>query len=73
MLGNAVAIGGDHRLAGYVLAGVTLLETATDTEVADAWERLGDEVRLVILSTDAAAALESRLGERPDVLTVRLP
>jgi vacuolar-type H+-ATPase subunit F/Vma7 len=73
MRGSVVALGGDHRLAGYVLAGVTVVHTATEAGTTDAWERLDDDVRLVILSADAAAALGSRLDERPDVLTVELP
>ena len=68
-----VALGRDHRLVGFVLAGVRVLDASTGAEIERAWDDLDDDVGLVILSADAADALCSNLADRPDVLTVELP
>lgn len=68
-----VAIGETHELEGFALAGVSVIATTTDADVTEAWRRLPVETGLAILSATAAATLESRLAERPDILTVVMP
>jgi len=68
-----IAIGADHELHGFALAGVRVLPADGAAEVRDLWDALDDRIGLVILSSDAAEALESRLGRRADVLTVVMP
>jgi vacuolar-type H+-ATPase subunit F/Vma7 len=70
---TVVALGTDHALDGFALAGVRVLTATTDDEIRDAWERLGADVGLVILSGEAARCLEPDLDRRPDVLTVTMP
>ncbi|MFK8022407.1 MAG: V-type ATP synthase subunit F [Ilumatobacter sp.] len=72
-MSTVVALGRDHRLVGFVLAGVRVVDAATEAEIERAWDDLDDDVGLVILSADAAAALRPNLADRPDVLIVELP
>ena len=72
-MSSVVALGSDRALDGFALAGVSVVPGASEHEVLRAWERLGDEVGLVILSPLAARTLEPHLQERPDVLTVEMP
>ena len=72
-MSTVVALGRDHRLVGFVLAGVRVVDAETEAEIERAWDDLDDDVGLVILSADAAAALRPNLADRPDVLTVELP
>ena len=72
-MSTVVALGRDHRLVGFVLAGVRVVDAATESEIERAWDDLDDDVGLVILAADAAKVLGSNLADRPDVLTVELP
>lgn len=72
-MSTVVALGRDHRLVGFVLAGVRVLEAETTAEITRAWDDLDDDVGLVILSADAAALVRPSLVDRPGVLTVELP
>ncbi len=72
-MSTVVALGADDRLDGFALAGASVIATTTDEEVRGAWDRLASEVRLVILSADAARVLEPVLGDRADILTAVLP
>lgn len=72
-MGRVVALGSDHRLDGFALAGASVVVAPTDDDVVDAWEAVGDDVGLVILSPGARRILDSRLRDRPDVLTVVVP
>jgi len=72
-MSTVVALGADDRLDGFALAGASVVAAATDEEVRTAWDRLGSDVGLVILSADAARVLEPVLGDRSDVLTAVLP
>jgi vacuolar-type H+-ATPase subunit F/Vma7 len=67
-----VAIGQATALAGYALAGVDVVEANDRDDVRRAWEQLGREVGLVLLTADARAALPDPIGRR-DVLWVVLP
>lgn len=70
---NVVALGADAELAGFVLAGVRVLPTATDEETLGAWTAMDDDVGLVILTRRAAESLRDVLDERPRRLTVVTP
>ncbi len=70
---NVVALGDDAELAGFVLAGVRVLPTATDEETLGAWTAMDDDVGLVILTRRAAESLRDVLDERPRTLTVVTP
>ena len=72
-MSGVVAIGETHELEGFALVGVSVIVTADDTEIIDAWQRLPQDTGLAILSPIAAATLETVLADRPDVLTVVMP
>jgi vacuolar-type H+-ATPase subunit F/Vma7 len=72
-MSTVVALGNDDRLDGFALAGATIVRAGTDDELVAAWERLDADVGLLILTSDAATALASVLGHRPDILTTVLP
>jgi vacuolar-type H+-ATPase subunit F/Vma7 len=68
-----VAIGERHRLAGFALAGVDVRVADDETAVHEAWDELGRDVGLLILTPRSEAILERRLSEREDVAWVSLP
>ena len=68
-----VAIGEERLLAGFALAGVDVRGAESPEAVVDAWERLGREVGLVLLTPPAEAALAERCSEREDLVWVSLP
>ena len=70
---TVVALGEDDRLEGFALAGATVIGATTDEELRSAWERLGADVGLVIMSAHAAHVLEPALGDHADILTAVLP
>jgi vacuolar-type H+-ATPase subunit F/Vma7 len=69
---RVVAIGSGLELAGYALAGVEVAEADDSEAVRRAWESLDEDVSLLLLTRDAAAALPDRTS-RPDLLSVELP
>lgn len=72
-MSTVVALGRDHRLVGFALAGARVIDAATEAEIERAWDDLDADVGLVILSADAADTLRPNLADRPDVLIVELP
>ena len=72
-MSTVAAIGETHELEGFALAGVTVIATTTSTQVIDAWQNLGSNVGLVILSPAADQTLHPMLAERPGTLTVAMP
>ena len=71
-MSRIVAIGEEAQLAGYALAGVELIEADVAGRVREAWEQLGDDVGLVLLTPQARRALPDPL-RRPGLLWVVLP
>lgn len=55
--GRVVAIGEEAVLEGLGLAGVAVLSAETPEEARSAWELLGPDTAVVVLSPAAAAAL----------------
>ena len=72
-MAGVVAIGEAHRVEGFALAGVEVRSADGAKPVRDAWDALGPDVGLVILTPEAEAALGARLLEREDVVWVSLP
>jgi len=72
-MSTIVALGETHELQGFALAGVTVVAVTAEAELSAAWQQLGPDVALVILSPLAARVLESDLAKRPDVLTAVMP
>jgi len=70
---NVVAVGTGAELAGFALAGVRIVHAAAPDDVVDVWRSLDPDVGLVILSPDAATALETLREDRPDTLIAVLP
>jgi hypothetical protein len=69
-----VALGEETRLLGFVLAGAVLLPADTGADVVRAWDAVGDDVGLVLLTPAAAAALGARLTDPASTrLTAVLP
>jgi vacuolar-type H+-ATPase subunit F/Vma7 len=68
-----VAIGEAHRLAGFALAGVDVRDAGDEQSVREAWNALGSDVGLLILTPQAEGVLGPRLSERKDVVWVSLP
>lgn len=72
-MSTVVAIGETHEIEGFALAGVKVIDAATNATILDAWRKLDDDVGLVILSPMAAETLGRMLPDRPDTLTVVMP
>jgi len=58
---RAHAIGEEASVSGFALAGAAVHVAADAAAVVSAWERLDDDVGLVVLTPRAAAALGRRL------------
>jgi vacuolar-type H+-ATPase subunit F/Vma7 len=70
---RVAAIGEGCRLEGFALVGVDVRAAESAEAVHGAWEELDRDVGLLILTPEAAAALEGRRAEREDVVWVTLP
>ena len=66
----AAAIGDARRLAGYGLAGAIVHDARSAADVEAAWDALGDDTVLLVLTPDAHDALAPRLTERRVVWAV---
>lgn len=56
-MSRIVAIGGAAELGGYGLAGADVVDAPEPEDVRRAWEALGADVALVLLTPGARAAL----------------
>lgn len=72
-MSRVVAIGQERQLAGFALAGVDVRAAESAQAAQDAWDGLERDVGLLILTPEAAAALEGRRSEREDIVWVSLP
>lgn len=71
-MSRVVVLGEAARVAGFALAGATVLET--DVDGADAaWRRLPEDTGLVVLTPAAADELEDRLSSRDRLLWTVMP
>ncbi|MCB0994194.1 MAG: hypothetical protein KDB21_03820 [Acidimicrobiales bacterium] len=71
-MSSVVGIGSGLLLDGFALCGVTVVRADGPAAVAAAWDGLGPDVGLVVLTKEAAAAL-GVATRRDDLLTVVLP
>jgi vacuolar-type H+-ATPase subunit F/Vma7 len=72
-MSTVVALGELVAIRGYGLAGVTLEPADDEAAVERAWERLPDDVSLLIVTRQAEAVLRERWNERPRLLRAVLP
>lgn len=72
-MNTVAAIGSDHLLEGFTLAGVRVITAEGDAAIEAAWAGLEDTVGLVILSAEAATVLAPEIARRRDRLTLTLP
>jgi vacuolar-type H+-ATPase subunit F/Vma7 len=71
-MSRVVALGPSSRVAGFALAGVTVL--ATDEHgIEGAWASLPEDTGLVLLTPEAVEVLRDRLMERQRVLWAEIP
>ena len=69
-MSDAVAIGDARRLAGYGLSGADVRDARSAADAEAAWDALGDDTALLVLTPDAHDALALRLAERRVVWAV---
>ncbi|GAA3248048.1 V-type ATP synthase subunit F [Nonomuraea helvata] len=69
-MATVAVIGETVRVTGFRLAGAVVHPADTPDAARAAWEALGDDVAVVILTPEAAEAVSERAGER---LTVVMP
>jgi hypothetical protein len=71
-MSTVAALGPAAQVEGFVLAGVTVLDTDVDGPDG-ALDRLPEDAGLLLLAASATEALAPRLRERPRLLWVVLP
>jgi vacuolar-type H+-ATPase subunit F/Vma7 len=72
-MGNVAVIGEETAVAGYALAGAVVVPAESAQAVLDAWEGLGDDVEVVVLTSRAAYVLGPTRTARTRPLTVVMP
>lgn len=72
-MSTVIAIGDQHDLAGFALAGVRVTRASSRTQIRDAWTSRPMDTEFVILSEHAASVLSGELAAAPRVLRVVLP
>jgi len=72
-MGGVVVLGEAVRVEGFALAGATVLVAEVPDAVCRTWDSLPDDVAVVLLTTNAAAALADGAAPRKDVLTAVMP
>jgi vacuolar-type H+-ATPase subunit F/Vma7 len=71
-MSRVVALGPAAKVAGFALAGATVLETDEEGFLG-AWQRLPEDTGLLLLTPEAAEALKERLPQRERLLWVQIP
>jgi vacuolar-type H+-ATPase subunit F/Vma7 len=72
-VGRVAVIGEETAVAGYALAGAVVVPAEDALAVRDAWDALGAEVEVVVLTPAAARALGSSRTTTMHPLTVVMP
>lgn len=72
-MSTIVALGEGPRVQGFGLAGASVSVAEGEAEVTAAWNALGAEVGLVLLTPQAAEVIASRAGEQPHLLIAVMP
>ena len=73
MKGRIVVLGEAVRVAGFVLAGATVCVAESPDAVCRTWAALPEDVAVVILTPDAAAALPAEATPPEGVLMAVMP
>ena len=72
-MGRIAALGDANRIQVLAIAGVEPHPAATVDEAVAAWQSLSPDVAVLILTSQAAAVLDERLAEHPDLLVTVMP
>ena len=72
-MGLVVVLGEAARVEGFALGGATVIAAEDRTAVLQAWATLGDDVAVVVLTTNASAALDGAAAPHAEILTVVMP
>lgn len=72
-MGRIAALGDGRRIQVLAIAGVEPHSATSADEAVAAWQSLSPDVAVLILTSEAAAVLDQRLTERPDLLVTVLP
>lgn len=72
-MSRIVAIGKRERIEGLSLAGVEIVAAEGEEEVRDAWNTIGRNVGVLILTHEAESILSECLISRDDLVWTRLP
>ena len=66
-------VGSAHRIQPLAVAGAESHAADTPDEVIAAWQGLGPDVAVLVLTAEAALALGRRVEDRRDLLVTVLP
>lgn len=72
-MSSIAAIGETHRVEAFVLGGVEVHAVEDDDAVREAWELLGPDVAVLIVTPRAAGALATVRDRRADLLWAVMP
>ncbi len=72
-MSRVAAIGESEAIAGYGLAGAELHPAASESDMRAAWEGLGPDVGLLLLTPASVTVLATDLAEAPELLWVVIP
>lgn len=72
-MSRIIAIGERRRIEGLSLAGVEIIPVEGTEEVRKAWNELGRDVAVVILTPDAESALSDLLDSSAERIWTCLP
>jgi len=72
-MGGLVALGEAALVEAFGLGGARVLTAEDPDAVRRAWDSLSDDIEVVFLTANAAAALADVAAPREDLLTVVLP
>jgi vacuolar-type H+-ATPase subunit F/Vma7 len=72
-VGLVVVLGETARVEGFALGGATVIAAEDRDAVLRAWATLGDGVAVVVLTTNASAALDGAPAPHDGILTVVMP
>jgi vacuolar-type H+-ATPase subunit F/Vma7 len=72
-MSRIVAIGARDRVEGFTLAGVRVMIADQPEAIRTAWEALGPDVAVALLTPEAHAALTDLLPSRPEVIWTTIP
>jgi vacuolar-type H+-ATPase subunit F/Vma7 len=72
-MSGVVVLGEEQRTQGFALAAAEVAVAEGPEQVRDAWERLPDDVAVLLLTPMAWSALRDQLDQRPRLLWTVLP